>query len=761
MSARTFTAAQVPAKTQTAPPVAAGFVQRQCTCGQHVLGGGLCSDCKKKAARLQRKKGDHAPFGEDVDVDAEVDAAMEVLEQSQGQALDSRARSFMEARFRQDFSQVRVHTGTAAEKSTRAVNALAFTVGHDIVFAPHQYAPTTARGTALLAHELTHVVQQAGSRAAPSAKAISEPSDAAEREADSVAHRIMSGARARPLEITRAPDAAIHTLDTGGAVALGIVGGLAAGLTIAALAGAFDKDNFTDEELKTYLKVLEGGKIEGHTDSDNKARALVRRWLTGKSPFLLSPVQKSLLVREMQDGHVSDDDREGILSLLENSPDADVIAVLGAPVNLTELLSDLNSGSYGDRAVMLFVRRAALHSDPAVGLFAAWYAKENFDADKQAMAQKILRDVLAVPNLDFADGTEFKNEISKRLRISALMQESQADSNGFDYPENIRSNDVNQKNGCADYQMPPEGSIYNPANARVNKAARDYWSNVVVTNGAPDPKDLNLSYYFDLSPKGKGNAYDALKTLFTPQDSICDKTLIHCDYLVNVIQFRTYAETIGIDKFNDYVKGGRILMRLTYTGFSDPYQVQDRPSPKGLGYTQNARPQLRSDLMIGDHVTFWNHLAFDGLNEIVGSPWRLENAVLVDKNPKGEDLFQGHGSGTPFTELDMLKELAGAFNGLADPAIAMTKDVDKGIVQPSELQKKIGHQVSKQQGRWVVTDPGRQSFRNGWIYDLRRADESNPEADPLLPGLKDPMNMNQLNVVDRPIESEPGKAPAP
>jgi len=66
----------------------------------------------------------------------------------------------MEPRFGHDFSQVRVHTGPRADESTRAVNALAYTVGPDIAFGDGQYAPETANGQKLLAHELAHVVQQ-------------------------------------------------------------------------------------------------------------------------------------------------------------------------------------------------------------------------------------------------------------------------------------------------------------------------------------------------------------------------------------------------------------------------------------------------------------------------------------------------------------------------------------------------------------------------------------------------------------------------
>jgi hypothetical protein len=78
-----------------------------------------------------------------------------------GQPLPESIRTFFEPRFGYDFSQVRVHTDTRAAESTRAVNAQAFTIGQDVVFGTGQYVPGTSAGRRLLAHELTHVVQQA------------------------------------------------------------------------------------------------------------------------------------------------------------------------------------------------------------------------------------------------------------------------------------------------------------------------------------------------------------------------------------------------------------------------------------------------------------------------------------------------------------------------------------------------------------------------------------------------------------------------
>jgi hypothetical protein len=79
---------------------------------------------------------------------------------SSGQPLNAGMRAFMEPRFGHDFSQVRVHTDTKAAESAQAVNALAYTVGREMVFGAGQYAPGTDAGRRLIAHEMAHVVQQ-------------------------------------------------------------------------------------------------------------------------------------------------------------------------------------------------------------------------------------------------------------------------------------------------------------------------------------------------------------------------------------------------------------------------------------------------------------------------------------------------------------------------------------------------------------------------------------------------------------------------
>ncbi len=94
--------------------------------------------------------------------DTHVPPAVDEVVRSTGQPLDAGTRAFMEPRFGQDFHQVRVHTDSRAEESAQALDALAYTVGRDVVFNAGQYAPGAAAGRRLIAHELAHVVQQTG-----------------------------------------------------------------------------------------------------------------------------------------------------------------------------------------------------------------------------------------------------------------------------------------------------------------------------------------------------------------------------------------------------------------------------------------------------------------------------------------------------------------------------------------------------------------------------------------------------------------------
>jgi hypothetical protein len=198
-----------------------GILQRQCACGNHTAGGGTCEECSSKDQSLQRKTAEASGSGylstssglplqrkltisasDDLlekEADRVADQVMSMranpatssapariqrfTEQRSGQVgtvppsvnrtlsvpgrpLERGLRQNMESRFGRDFSHVRVHTGATAEQSAKDVNANAYTVGDNVVFASGRFKPDTYEGGRLLAHELAHVVQQTAGRPA-------------------------------------------------------------------------------------------------------------------------------------------------------------------------------------------------------------------------------------------------------------------------------------------------------------------------------------------------------------------------------------------------------------------------------------------------------------------------------------------------------------------------------------------------------------------------------------------------------------------
>jgi Domain of unknown function (DUF4157) len=339
MSERARVTQAQPAKKLSAKPERT--LQRKCACGTHTLGGGSCDKCRESGHILRR-----STFGSSSPLTAP--PIVHTVLNSPGRALDSRTRALMESRFRDvgdvrahgssvpqlahldgiaigaaddqfeqeadsvaarvtqaaypaarrsprryyDFSQVRVHADAGAAESARAVGARAYTVGSDVVFGAGEYAPDTEAGRSLLAHELTHVLQQ--------------------REH---LHRKI---------LQRSP------------------GGFLANVG-RAIAGFFGFDvDYDDETLQAYLTNLEQtGRPEDDWDSDNKAVAVVNKWVAGgnskkvtigKMTFDLSVEMKVILITELLSSYVSSDDDRSAYELLNRSDltdAANIIAQVG------------------------------------------------------------------------------------------------------------------------------------------------------------------------------------------------------------------------------------------------------------------------------------------------------------------------------------------------------------------------------------------------------------------------------------------------
>lgn len=132
----------------------------------------------EEAAAIQAKEeSGQAPASE-----PEIESQINHVQGGGGEPLAEAVRADFEPRFGVDFSGVRVHKGAQAAEAARAINARAYTTGNDIVFAAGEYAPGTTEGKHLLAHELTHVVQQGGA-----ARFVQQEKDPDRRKADRVA----------------------------------------------------------------------------------------------------------------------------------------------------------------------------------------------------------------------------------------------------------------------------------------------------------------------------------------------------------------------------------------------------------------------------------------------------------------------------------------------------------------------------------------------------------------------------------------------
>ena len=163
---------------------------------QRCAGPGLCQcdECKRKA-KLMREQGIPVPSpthdreanalvaraatsAPEVGgtLDPEASRGIERVVSRNGETLDANTRAFMESRFGHDFARVRIHHDDAAAESAAAIRARAYTLGSDVVFAAGHYAPHTRDGLRLLAHELTHVVQQGYS--APTVRRDTSPAPA-------------------------------------------------------------------------------------------------------------------------------------------------------------------------------------------------------------------------------------------------------------------------------------------------------------------------------------------------------------------------------------------------------------------------------------------------------------------------------------------------------------------------------------------------------------------------------------------------------
>ncbi len=393
-------------------------------------------------------------------------------------------------------------------------------------------------------------------------------------------------------------------------------------------------------------------------------------------------------------------------------------------------------------------------------------------------AAAIMEDMAAAGDaFDFADENELKTEIDKRLSTVGHMEESQQTV------EKIPGD----KRSAFGYPFTGASALYGP---RVNYAARKYWEpgtpdNYAVRSDKSKNKELMSKprhqrctvygdqcdpYSWKLTDEGKKDPYHAIAYLFAPQLPH-KRSLLHCDYLISLVNFLSLADSIGPAEFNKRIAAfgadkiflkTNLLMDLNVTTLERDPKGEFVKAPaakgggnipkKGLGSMQRVSPSSEADLVIGDHVIFYNHLAYDLINAKVGNAWRLENAVLVSKY-KGKDIFLGHGSGYKTAD-DMRAKLAEEFNHVAQLAlnlVAKTKSKDKTTQAAAQSELSDKFSVKPIGKEWHIQGTSR------LLTDLtcpRTIDEKLREIKPSeVLGLKHPCNPTKMYEVERPIES--------
>jgi len=224
-----------------------GILQRKCACGTHTSGGSQCAQCSKHPfGGIQPKLEVSQPgdayeqeadriAGQVMRMSAPRESSEDVTHRSPsslqrktnlsparagtavvddvlssgGHPLDAATRQFFEPRFGYDFSNVRVHTDDRAGQSAKALSARAYTVGQHVVFGANQFSPSTPHGRQLMAHELTHVIQQGR------AESISQPEHAdttiqPEEETEDTGLQ-----RSEALSVSRAPATVARQVEPG------------------------------------------------------------------------------------------------------------------------------------------------------------------------------------------------------------------------------------------------------------------------------------------------------------------------------------------------------------------------------------------------------------------------------------------------------------------------------------------------------------------------------------------------------------------
>lgn len=570
-------------------------VQRKCT---------ACEAEEIRPKRIQRS-GQGATAEASSDLESRLNAT-----KNGGAPLPKETRSSMESAFGADFSNVRVHTDNRSVQMNQELGAQAFTHGSDIYFNSGKYDTQSNGGQHLLAHELTHTIQQG------------RASGTVQRRGNPAYFPTGTGCE---LGQEGSTPVGTHVLFR---VANSIVSS-----DDAKKINDFARDWVTagaKDRVKLYGYASEEGKQKPNWIlSCNRATA-VKASLNQKG-IPNSKIDTIALGETTEFGSSRGPNRRVIMQMISEGP---APRPSGA---CDSILNQYPKQYLQDQLVQTYLVDEIEDTDDKF-LFSKDYRKK--------LVIQILDDMYRLrADLCFRNMQELVDDVRKRMLNSLNMRSSQGSSQyfkAFGYP--------NRGSGVAKDCGP-----------RVNKAAREkgYWT---------DQQNCwtGRKYCFFLTEEGKKNAFDAITLLFTEQSNKCDRTLIHCDYLISMLHFRSFMEALGKEEFNRRVKSGEIKVILFWNGFHEliqqGYTASSEKKNKSLA---EVRLSSEDEFIIGDHVLFFNHEAYDDLNENKDLSWRLENAIIIDNlGPGGSKRFQGHGYFKPKSRDSFIQAMLGKFNQL-------------------------------------------------------------------------------------------------
>ncbi|MCP4256660.1 MAG: DUF4157 domain-containing protein [Planctomycetes bacterium] len=330
-------------------------------------------------------------------------------------------------------------------------------------------------------------------------------------------------------------------------------------------------------------------------------------------------------------------------------------------------------------SIKRFINLANTKNLPA-GLYGA--ADINKFYKKIAGNHANLEGLIAGKGLVYAGIGKTKGTTAKKYRVKLvkdIIKGFLSSSTTFYYADELEVfDDVYKRAVTSLYMRTSQGASTTPkvkypgsVGPKTNKKASAYWK---VTTGG--------TYKFELNSTGINNAYEALRTILFEAKSKIDTTRMHCDYVIAAIHFMAMAEDMGIAKFDAAVKKGDIIVWLKAPKSFDPTvpnsmavwgsyastTVYDA-NKKSIG---KVKISGESEIIVGDHLMFYNHSAYNAMNAKQGESWRLENALVSDKEASGSDFrFQGHGYYSPKSRGSFITAMRNKFNTLYNRAKAL------------------------------------------------------------------------------------------